>query len=75
MHNKIGEMVHYYRKKQGLSRMAFAKQAGVGKTVIFDIENGKPTTKLNTLLKILNVLDIQMMFRTPLADVLFKQDQ
>ena len=62
--NNIGKLVHYYRKQSGLSQHALAKLAGVGKTVVFDIEKGKQTVKLNTLLKILDVLNIQMIFNT-----------
>ncbi|WP_050750522.1 helix-turn-helix domain-containing protein [Legionella pneumophila] len=39
--------------------------AGVGKTVIYDIEKGKESVRLNTLLKVLDVLNIQMKFETP----------
>ncbi len=63
--NEIGNMVHYYRKASGLSQEALAKLAGVGKTVVFDIEKGKQTIKLNTLQKILAILNIQMVFKTP----------
>jgi len=63
--NEIADMVHYYRKQSGLSQQALARLAGVGKTVIFDIEKGKVTVKLNTLLKVLEVLNIKIIFKTP----------
>ncbi|MCH9763119.1 MAG: helix-turn-helix transcriptional regulator [Gammaproteobacteria bacterium] len=63
----ISKIVHYYRKQSGLSQQKLAELAGVGKTVIFDIEKGKKTVQLNTLLKVLDVLNIQMQFDTPLA--------
>jgi y4mF family transcriptional regulator len=63
--DNIGKLVHYYRKQSGLSQHDLAKLAGVGKTVVFDIEKGKQTVQLNTLLKILDVLNIQMIFKTP----------
>jgi HTH-type transcriptional regulator / antitoxin HipB len=65
--DNIGKLVHYYRKQSGLSQHDLAKLAGVGKTVVFDIEKGKQTVQLNTLLKILDVLNIQMTFNTPFA--------
>lgn len=65
--NNIGKLVHYYRKQSGLSQHGLAKLAGVGKTVVFDIEKGKQTVKLSTLLKVLDVLNIQMTFNTPFA--------
>ena len=65
--NEIAKIVHYYRKQSGLSQQELAKLAGVGKTVIFDIEKGKETVQLNTLLKVLDVLNIKMKLETPFA--------
>lgn len=65
--NEIAKIVHYYRKQSGLSQRELAQLAGVGKTVIFDIEKGKETVRLNTLLKVLDILNIQMKFETPFA--------
>lgn len=63
----IANLVHYYRKQSGLSQQELARLAGVGKTVIFDIEKGKKTVQLNTLLKVLDILNIQMQFQPPFA--------
>jgi len=63
--DQIGEMIRYYRKKSGLSQQALAEFAGVGKTVVFDIEKGKETIQLNTLLKILDVLNIRLKLEPP----------
>ena len=61
----IANLVYYYRKQSGLSQQELALLAGVGKTVIYDIEKGKVSVRLNTLLKVLDVLNIQMQFVTP----------
>ena len=61
----IAKMIRYYRKQSGLSQREFAKIAGIGKTALFDLEKGKETIQLNTLLKVLEVLNIQMKFDTP----------
>ena len=63
---EIGEVVLYHRKKSGLSRVACARLAGIGKTSIYDIEHGKPTVQLNTLLQLLAVLNIKIQFESPL---------
>lgn len=63
--DEIGKIVQYYRKQSGLSQQQLARLAGVGKTVIFDIEKGKETIQLNTLLKVLDILNIRMSFETP----------
>lgn len=64
----IAKMIRYHRKHSGLTQHELAKLAGVGKTVVFDIEKGKETVQLNTLLKIIDVLNIQMQFKTPLGE-------
>jgi len=63
--NEIATMVNYYRKQSGLSQQELATLAGVGKTVIFDIEKGKQSVRLDTLLKVLDVLNIRMRFEPP----------
>ena len=62
---EIAKTVRYFRKQSGLSQHELAKLAGVGKTVIFDIEKGKATVQLNTLFKVLEILNIKMKLETP----------
>lgn len=64
--NNLGEMIRFHRKKSGLSQLEFAKLAGLGKTVIFDIENGKLSVRFDTLLKVLEILNIKIEFQSPL---------
>jgi HTH-type transcriptional regulator/antitoxin HipB len=71
---EIAKIVHYCRKQSGLSREELAKLSGVGKTVIYDIEKGKETVQLNTLLKILDVLNIRMKFETPFPERMIEND-
>ncbi len=63
---ELSDAIRFHRKKSGLSQLELAKLSGVGKTVIYDIEKGKETTKLSTLLKILRVLNINMLFQSPM---------
>lgn len=65
---KIGRIVQFHRKEAGLSRIDLADIAGVGKTVVFDIENGKETVRLNTLLKVLGALNVSISLDSPLMD-------
>lgn len=39
----VGRIVQFHRKQAGLSRIALADIAGVGKTIVYDIEKGKQT--------------------------------
>lgn len=64
----IGKMIHFHRKESGLSQEKLAKLAGVGKTVIFDIEKGKLSVRLDTLLRVMKVLNIKITFTSPLME-------
>jgi len=63
---RIGAMVRFHRKKAHLSQAELAKFAEVGKTVVFDVEKGKTTVGLATLLRIFQVLNIRLQFTGPL---------
>ena len=71
----IGKMVKLHRKKAGLNQKKLADLAGLGKTVVFDIEKGKETVKLNTLLKVLEALNIKINFNSPLMDHFIDKSQ
>ena len=61
----IDQIVRQQRRLSGLSQAELAKLAGVGKTVVFDLEHGKRSIQLDTLLKILSVLNIKIAFNLP----------
>jgi len=63
--DEIGNVVKFHRKQSGLSQQKLATLAGVGKTVIYDIEKGKATIQINTLMKVLDVLNIRVKLQTP----------
>lgn len=65
--NDIATTLRYFRKQSGLSQQQLAQMAGVGKTVVFDLEKGKATVQLNSLLKVLEVLNIRLELITPFA--------
>lgn len=62
----LSKIIHYHRKRSGLSRIALANLAGVGKTSIYDIEHGKETVQLATVQKICKALNISVSFESPL---------
>ena len=64
--NQLATMIKKHRKAAGLSQLQLAELAAVGKTVIFDIEKGKETIRLDTLRKILKVLNIEVRLSSPL---------
>jgi len=73
MNKELAEIIKFHRKKSGLSQSKLAMLSGVGKTVIFDIEKGKETIQLDTLVKILRVLNISMRFESPIMKELTKR--
>jgi y4mF family transcriptional regulator len=68
--NKLSEIVRFHRKQAGLTQKGLADLAGVGKTVIFDIESGKETVQLDTIKKVLTVLNIKIKFESPLMKLI-----
>jgi len=65
---ELGTAVQRHRKLAGLTQHELAQFAGVGKTVVFDVEKGKETVRLATLLRILHVLNLRLEWRSPLED-------
>lgn len=66
--NKLAELIKNHRKKAGLTQKELADLADLGKTVIFDIENGKETVQFNSLIKVLNALNISLNVRSRLME-------
>ena len=62
----LGQMIRFHRKKSGLTMKQLAEYAGIGKTVIFDIEHNKTSVRLDTLEKLCQVLNITIRFDSPL---------
>ncbi len=71
--DQFAAIILFHRKKSGLSRTEIARLAGVGKTVIFDIEHGKPTVQMDTFLKVLHVLNLKIQFTGPLMGLFEKE--
>jgi len=65
---ELADLIRKHRKAAKLSRDKLAEMSGVGKTVIYDIEKGKETIQLDTLRKILSVLNIKIVLTSPLMD-------
>lgn len=66
--NNLGDIIKYHRKKAGLSQKSLAEVAGVGKTVVFDIEKGKETVQFNSIKNVLKALNISIELHSPLMD-------
>ena len=64
----IGSIIRFHRKKAGLTQKQLATLAGVGKSAVFDIEKGKNSVRLNTLMAILAVLNIHLRPESPMMN-------
>ena len=62
----LSELIKKHRRASGLSQAELGKLAGVGKTVVFDLEHGKQSMRYDTLTKIFSVLNITVRFDSPL---------
>jgi y4mF family transcriptional regulator len=62
----LGKIVRFHRKKSGLTQAEVARLAGVGKTVVFQLEKGKTTVRMDTASRILSVLNIRLEAVSPL---------
>jgi len=71
--HKLGRLIKFHRKQSGLSQLELANLAGVGKTVIYDLEKGKTTVQFDTLRKVLSTLNIKIVFASPLMSA-FEED-
>jgi HTH-type transcriptional regulator/antitoxin HipB len=73
--SSLSEIIRKHRKAAGLSQLQLAEMAGVGKTVVFDLEKGKETVRLDTLRKILLVLNIKVELISPLMHKFINNDE
>lgn len=62
----IGGIVRHHRRRARLSRVELAELAGVGKTLIYDIEHGKVSVRLDSLHKVISALNIDLALESPL---------
>ncbi|HZL43136.1 MAG TPA: helix-turn-helix domain-containing protein [Verrucomicrobiae bacterium] len=56
---QIGNLIRRARKRQALSQKALGDQAGLRQETISLIENGNPAARIETLLAVLAVLDLE----------------
>ncbi len=64
----LAQLIQSHRQKAGLTQIQLATLAGVGKTVVWDLEHGKESVQWDTLQKIFRVLNITVAWQSPLLD-------
>lgn len=55
---KFGKRIKFYRTQKGLSQEGLAFKAGLDRTYIASVENGKRNVSIQTIGKFLNALEI-----------------
>jgi HTH-type transcriptional regulator/antitoxin HipB len=63
----LAQLISQTRKQARLTQAELAALAGVGKTVVWDLEHGKRTIRLETLSKVLASLNIDLIVRSPIT--------
>lgn len=59
----VVEIVRVERQNKGLSQYALAKKSGVSREFIANLERGIYVPKLNTLIKLLKALDLEVVVK------------
>lgn len=73
MQKHLADIILFHRKRSGLTQLDLAEMAGVGKNMVYELENGKQSVRLDNLLKILQVLNIELTFQSPLRESFLKE--
>lgn len=73
MQNSLADIIRFHRKRSGLTQQELAELAGVGKNMIYELENGKLSVRLDNLLKVLQVMNIELDFHSPLWEAFLRE--
>ena len=73
MQNKLADILLFHRKRSGLTQQELAELAGVGKNMVYQLEGGRQSVRLENLLKVLRVLNIELDFQSPLREAFYKE--
>jgi y4mF family transcriptional regulator len=73
MRNNLSDIILFHRKQSGLTQLELAELAGVGKNLVYGLENGQKNVRLENLLKVLRVLNIELDFQSPLKKTFLKE--
>ena len=70
---QLANIIRFHRKRSGLTQLELAEMAGVGKNMVYELENGKQSVRLDNLFKVLRVLNIECTFQSPLYESFLKE--
>jgi HTH-type transcriptional regulator / antitoxin HipB len=61
----LGALIRGYRKSRGVTQVNAAREAGVGPRFMGELENGKATVQLGTVLQVLASLGMGLYVEVP----------
>jgi len=70
---KLADIIRFHRKLSGLTQLELAEMADVGKNLVYEVEKGKLSIRFDNLLKILQVLNIDVSLQSPLYEGFLKE--
>lgn len=73
MRMQLANIILFHRKRSGLTQFELAEMSGVGKNMVYELESGRQSVRLDNLLKILDVLNIELTFQSPLRESFLKE--
>lgn len=73
MRNSLAEIILFHRRRSSLTQQELAELAGVGKNMVYELEKGKQGVRLENLFKVLQVLNIELDFQSPLRESFLKE--
>jgi HTH-type transcriptional regulator / antitoxin HipB len=68
MRYRLADIVVFHRRRSGLTQQELAELAGVGKNMVYELESGKQSVRLDNVLKVLQALNIELDFQSPLRE-------
>ena len=63
--NELKTLIRETRRLAGLTQLELATRAGVGKTLVFNLEKGSEKVSLENLFKVLRILNIKIEYKLP----------
>lgn len=73
MQNTLSDIILFHRKRSGLTQQELAELAEVGKNMVYELESGKQSVRLENVIKVLQVLNIELDFQSPLREAFLKE--
>ena len=73
MYEDLAKMVVWHRKRGKITQQMLADLAGVSRTAVQRLESGAAFVQVDTLWKILKVLNIKTNYTGPLMDLYHKE--